>query len=255
MSQATAPEGAGAATRALRNTDLDWIRIGEEEPYHGVLSHERFLTRNLTPEVLADFWRSGEEEIHYLVSVATQHFGAFEPRRALDFGCGVGRLTRAMAQIADTVVGVDISPGMLAEACRGAPPNITFVADAGDERFDWISSIIVFQHIPPLQGYDLFEQLLARLIPGGVLTVQVTLYRDSAFLPATLAGLQEAAWDGETLRALRQEPPAPGVMLMYDYDLNRLIALLARHGLGSVFLEHTDHGGCHGVRLFARKDG
>jgi SAM-dependent methyltransferase len=250
-----AVDEANGTGRSVRDTDEDWVRIGAEEPYHGVLSQERFLTRNLTPTVLAEFWRSGEEEIQYLVGVAARHFGDFHARRALDFGCGVGRLTRAMAQVADTVVGLDISPGMLAQARRGAPATVTFVEDAGTEAFDWINSIIVFQHIPPQRGYGLFEQLLDRLLPDGVLTAQFTLYRDSAFLPATIAGIEEAAWDGETLRTLRQQPPAPGVMLMYDYDLNRLIALLARYGLSSVFLEHTNHGGCHGVRLFARKSG
>jgi SAM-dependent methyltransferase len=239
--------------RAMRDTDLDWIRIGEEEPFHGVFSHERFLRRNLTPEILTEFWCSGEEEIAYLAAALERHFGPFESQHALDFGCGVGRLTRAMARVANTVVGIDVSPGMLAVARDGAPPNITFGLDVPEGCFDWINSIIVFQHIPPTRGYYLFDQLLRQLVPGGVLTAHFTIYRDRTFMPAMLAGLEEATWDGERLRTLREAPLEPGVMLMYDYDLNRLLALLVRHGLETTVLEHTNHGGCHGVRLFGRR--
>jgi SAM-dependent methyltransferase len=239
--------------QGIRQTDLDWIQIGEDEPYHGVLSQERFLRRNLTPEILEEFWRGGEEEIAYLKGVLEHHFGKFSSVRALDFGCGVGRLTRAMAGVAQAVVGLDIAPGMLAEARREAPANITFLNDLGEQNFDWINSIIVFQHIPPSRGYILFEDLIRRLVIGGVLSVQFTIYRDKAFLPATTSFIEEATWDGEVVRALHQRPPAAGTMLMYDYDLNRLIATAVRHGLVQFFLEHTNHGGCHGVRLFARR--
>ena len=34
----------------MRDTDNDWQIMGENEPYFGVLSHERFLRRNLTDE-------------------------------------------------------------------------------------------------------------------------------------------------------------------------------------------------------------
>lgn len=238
---------------SLRETDADWIVLGADEPYHGVLSQEKFLRRNLTPEILEEFWATGEEEIGYLAKVLTQHFGAFESKRALDFGCGVGRLTRALSRRAAHVTGVDISAGMLAEARRHELRNVDFVMELTDQTFDWINTIIVFQHIPPQRGYVLFEDLLQRLEPGGVLSAQFTLFKDQAFIAHALSGVQAAIWDGDTLRVMKQEEAGPGTMMMFDYDLNRIIALLTANGVEQMFLEHTNHGGCHGVRLFARR--
>ncbi len=38
---------------------------------------------------------------------------SFPKRRALDFGCGVGRLTQALARHFNIVDGVDIAPSMI----------------------------------------------------------------------------------------------------------------------------------------------
>ena len=240
---------------SLRETDADWAILGDDEPFFGVLTHEKFLRRNLTPETLAEFWASGEEEIQYLRRVLVRHFGEFEAGHAVDFGCGVGRLARALAQVADRVTGVDVSPGMLAEANRHRLANITYVDRLTDQRFDWINSVIVFQHIPPPRGYALFADLLGRLNPGGVLSVQFTLFKDETFIGHALQTARRAAWDGETLRVLDEAPHPPGAMMMYDYDLNRLMAMMTDHGIEQVLLEHTNHGGCHGARIFGRKAG
>jgi len=44
--------------------------------------------------------------------------------RALDFGCGPGRVTRALAAWFDESVGVDVSPVMIAEALKGALKDV-----------------------------------------------------------------------------------------------------------------------------------
>ena len=240
---------------SMRETDADWAILGDDEPFFGVFSHEKFLRRNLTPDVLAEFWASGVEEIQYLRRILIAHFGDFQAGHAVDFGCGVGRLTRALAEVCDRVTGVDVSPGMLAEANRHRLPNITYTDRLSDQTFDWINSVIVFQHIPPVRGYGLFADLLGRLNPGGVVSVQFTLFKDEAFIGAVAEPIRRASWDGETLRVMDQTPHPPGAMMMYDYDLNRLMSLLTDHGVETVFLEHTDHGGCHGVRLFGRRSG
>lgn len=241
------------ASSDMRETDQDWAMIARDEPYFGVLTQEKFLRRNLTPEVMEAFWASGVEEMQYLAKVLRLHFGDFQPATALDFGCGVGRLTRAMASMAGQVVGLDVAPGMLAEARRHAPANVRYVAELGEETFDWISSVIVFQHIPPSRGFVLLDDLMARLNPGGAVSIQFTVFKDASFLPTVAAGLELAAWDGEALKLLRQTLPAPGTMMMYDYDLTRIMSLLIGRGVEEVFLEHTNHGGCHGVRLFGRR--
>lgn len=93
-------------------------------------------------------------------------------KRVIDLGCGTGRHALRLADRGASVVGVDFSEGMLAEARRkpGAP-RVRFVAhdlraplDLGEE-FDLLVSGLVLEHLPDLQGF--FRQCRALLTPGG----------------------------------------------------------------------------------------
>jgi SAM-dependent methyltransferase len=80
------------------------------------------------------------------------------PGRALDLGCGVGRVARALARRFEEVVAVDVSPEMVRRAKELHPepefPNLTFHATDGvhlpleDESIDFVFSYEVFQHMP-----------------------------------------------------------------------------------------------------------
>ena len=57
---------------------------------------------------------TGEREISLLMhEMRSLGISVNQHGRALDFGCGVGRLTQALARRFDTVVGVDVSPQMV----------------------------------------------------------------------------------------------------------------------------------------------
>src|ERR1039458_7336986 len=80
-----------------------------------------------------------------------------EARRALEIGCGPGRLMLPMSAHFGEIHGVDISAEMAAkaqEALRGVPHAHVHVTTGDglgmfpDESFDFIYSYIVFQHIP-----------------------------------------------------------------------------------------------------------
>jgi hypothetical protein len=81
-------------------------------------------------------------------------------------------LTRALAKRAKRVIGVDVSPTMLALAPK--LPNVTYT-DELPESADFICSLIVFQHIPTKRGYQIFQKLLERL--HGVAAIHFTLSR------------------------------------------------------------------------------
>ena len=78
--------------------------------------------------------------------------------RALDLGCGLGRVTRALARRFDEVAGVDVSGEMVRRAQELHPaeefPNVMFHATDGvhvpleDESVDFVFSYEVFQHLP-----------------------------------------------------------------------------------------------------------
>jgi 2-polyprenyl-3-methyl-5-hydroxy-6-metoxy-1,4-benzoquinol methylase len=104
----------------------------------------------------AAFFESGHEWLQQHLSWAAM--AGFTPggNRALDFGCGVGRMTNALARHYGSVVGVDISDEMIRLARRNARSNnVQFtqvkgtLIPEGDRSFDLVHSTIVIQHIAP----------------------------------------------------------------------------------------------------------
>lgn len=254
FSRPATPDPAPVAA-PVRDTDADWEEIARAQPYFGVLTDPRYRSEVIDAAAKAEFFASGEAQIAQELAYQRARFGPFDPRSALDFGCGVGRLTRALAAVTGRAVGVDVAPSMLAEARRDAPPTAEFLPILPGGLFDWIVSIIVFQHIPPERGYPLLRRLLSHAAPGGGLTLQITAYRDARHRGApggrlVIAETIEPVAASVSLTAL----PA-GEMVMFDYDLSAVLALVFEAGFKEVSLAHTDHGGFHGVLIHGRRRG
>jgi SAM-dependent methyltransferase len=106
--------------------------------------------------------------------------------RALDFGCGAGRLTLPLIDHFSEVVGVDIAPSMLelARTRSGGRSGLEFRLDeTGDqsllasETFDLVYSGLVLQHLPSLaDALACLERLCAAVGRGGALVVQVPVW-------------------------------------------------------------------------------
>ena len=233
-----------------RDTDADWRELGATQPYWGVLTHPDYRTENLTPQNLEAFYASGDAYIGDVVARLRRATGAAPSGRALDFGCGVGRLAEAMAGHAQAVTGYDIAPGML-ERARERGGRATYVGELPDGPFDWINSFIVFQHIPPARGMELLEALMARLAPGGFVSLHLTVWRDDKLIPEPPRGWRRVA--GGLLDRWRMAQMRRGAILMYDYDLSAVCRVLNLHGVQDVSLVATDHGGHHGVLILGRR--
>jgi len=238
------------AAQAQRDTDADWRKLGETNPYWGVITHPDFLKENLTPEAVERFYESGRHYIDQIAADLAKLTGAPPSGRALDFGCGVGRLAEAMTAYAQRVTGLDISPGML-EVARSRGGRATYVGEMPDGPFDWINSFIVLQHIPPERGEAIIADLLARLAPGGVVSLQVTVWRDARHEPPPSTGLRRLVRAQRYRRWLRRLPV--GHIHMFDYDLSRVVRLLNLAGIEDMRLISTDHDGHHGVIILGRK--
>lgn len=88
--------------------------------------------------------------------------------RVLDFGCGSGLLTVAMARAGAEVVGFDLSPAMIAVLAAKQAPGVTAVTGQLSEvegAFDLITCSSVCAFVPDYPG--IVQQLVARLRPGG----------------------------------------------------------------------------------------
>lgn len=236
----------------MRDPSSNWEAIAATHPYFGVLTDPRFLG-NPTPETLAEFFRTGEADADNLLSLT----GSPTPRRVLDFGCGVGRLSLAFARYADEVVGVDVSPTMRAIAAQhrdaAGITNATFVESLPDGEFDLIVSLIVFQHIPVAAGEELLRQLLVRLAPGAAAALHFTftrpggrLRRAARTLRATFPLVHRIA------QRIQRDPYRLPYIEMNEYDRGRIIAIFEAAECESPRIEPTDHGMPGGIVVARR---
>jgi SAM-dependent methyltransferase len=236
---------------ARRDTDADWREIGASDPYWGVISHPRFQRDNLTPEAVEDFYRSGRDEIETIATGLGWLTGRVPSGRALDFGCGVGRLTEAMTRFAGEVVGYDVSPGML-ELARARGGKVIYVNALPDGPFDWINSHIVFQHIPQGRGLALLRQLMDRLAVEGLVSLHVTVWREPDLEHRSAKGVEGMLL---ALRRWRKALSLPaGHIHMFDYDLSAVIRILNEADIEDMRLISTNHAGHHGVTILGRRN-
>ncbi|TGS19232.1 class I SAM-dependent methyltransferase [Mesorhizobium sp. M2E.F.Ca.ET.209.01.1.1] len=110
-------------------------------------------------------------------------------KRMLDIGCGIGRLEHALGAMAGSIVGIDISPGMIAIArrrCAGVA-NVEFrltsgldLDDFADQSFDDVLALDSFPYLmlAGVAGRHLGE--IARVLrPGGMAAILNYSYRTS----------------------------------------------------------------------------
>jgi SAM-dependent methyltransferase len=153
----------------------DWDRWAREDAYY----YAGFGRRNQDQR---EFFSSAAEVLHTLTRELVRLPEA-QSRRALEIGCGPGRLMLPMSAHFGEIHGVDISGEMAARArenLRGVPHAHVHVTP-GDglgmfagEYFDFIYSYIVFQHIPdPMIVLNYLREARRTLKTGGVLCCQL----------------------------------------------------------------------------------
>ncbi len=157
----------------------DWEDLATLDPLWAVL----FRSTQFGRWNLDSFFRTGEDQIAAVIDKA-RHLGyPIKWESALDFGCGVGRLTRALASYFEHSCGVDISETMVVKAreLNQAFSNCMFTLnDRGDlqifddNHFDLIYSAITLQHISKRQVRESFIREFVRILKeGGLLVFQL----------------------------------------------------------------------------------
>jgi SAM-dependent methyltransferase len=156
----------------------DWEELARLDPLWAILSDsdKRFGRWNLD-----DFLRTGDEEISTLMASASQIGVPRQFRRAIDFGCGVGRLTRVLSRHFTECHGVDISRSMVEMATR-MTPECDFRHGSDLKSFpngcaDLIYSNLVLQHQPDRNcAVSLIGDMMRVLAPEGLLAFQIPLH-------------------------------------------------------------------------------
>jgi len=130
---------------------------------------------------LAEFFATGEKEIDTVLNHLERLEVAFDFHgAALDFGCGVGRLTQAIARRFESTVGVDISAEMIRKAeSLNQYPRCRYLVNSNatlpfaDGAFAFIYCNIVLQHVPRRFATNYLREFVRVLAGGGVLVFGV----------------------------------------------------------------------------------
>lgn len=162
----------------LQELQENWHRLGSQDPLWAVLSHRDKRDNQWDTDA---FLATGRELI--AETVDWLHDSGIETRgRALDFGCGAGRLTQALADHFDAATGVDIAASMvtLAEDLAKDREDCAFVVNTRpdlrvfeDASFDCVCSYIVLQHMEPRYAEAYLREFARILKPGGTLVFQL----------------------------------------------------------------------------------
>ncbi|MEM8783137.1 MAG: class I SAM-dependent methyltransferase [Planctomycetota bacterium] len=173
--------------------------------------------------------------------------------RALDFGCGVGRLTQALCGHFQAAIGVDISPTMVrladehnrfGDRCRYV---VNAAADLGvlkDGRFDLCYSLIVLQHMPWEAARGYLADMARRLTPRGRLVFQLPAAHTPPPPRTPLHALARRVLP-ETCRRLRRRwrDPLAARMQMHATPRPTVEAFLASLGLEVLYVRESDDAG------------
>lgn len=206
----------------------DWEELARREPHFAVLTDEQYRAEHLDEAALARFYASGEADVARLFDLVSQYLGrTFAPHDALDFGCGVGRLTRALAQRVGHVVGVDAAPTMLGIARKSSPPNVEYRTDLPGEAVDFACSLIVFQHIPVAQGEAILRNLLQLLRVGGAAALHFTFSRPGGVFKRLGRALRSSSPAlHRALQIFQRDTSRLPYMQMNTYDRERLARIV-----------------------------
>ena len=165
--------------RILTQVERTWEYLANDDPLWAICTDPQ---RKGCRWDIAEFKASGEREIQTVLEYISKlgvdlNFAG----SALDFGCGVGRLTQPLGKRFQSCYGVDISPTMirLAQELNHDRPHCRFLLNEDarlnsllDNYFGFIYTSIVLQHIEEPYSHKYIAELLRVLKPGGVLVFQ-----------------------------------------------------------------------------------
>ena len=211
VSAGTPPDPSGQAAGETIPLEERMRRDWDERARENALFYVATGQRDWSEE---DFFQSGRQTVKELIlNDMINICRGRDPKqmRVLEIGCGVGRITRALAEVFGEVVAVDVSSVMV-EKARGylsSCENVSLFVNNGRDLevlgngcFDFAFSHITFQHIPSKDVIRSYIAETGRLLrPGGLFKFGVQGYaplqhsRDDTWLgtPLTKQELTEIA--------------------------------------------------------------
>ena len=157
-----------------------WEDWGSVDPLYAVLTAPQYRHRGGDHD---EFFKTGEEFVAFILGECDRLGLAQHRGRALDFGCGVGRVTAPLGARFDEVTGLDVAASMVDTArqlhadrprCRFEVHRADDLSRYADGTFDLVVSVLVLQHLPSRQAILAYLGEFVRVLrPGGALVVQL----------------------------------------------------------------------------------
>lgn len=157
----------------LEGVQKSWDRLGKTDPVSSMLPAD--LRGRISG--LDEFFASGETEIDRAMEHLSFRGCALGRRKALDFGCGLGRTTQALAGYFEEIYGLDIAPTMidLANRYNRHPERCKYLLNSAndlrmfeDSSFDFVWSYGVLHLVEPRYFRDYISEFFRILVPGGM---------------------------------------------------------------------------------------
>jgi SAM-dependent methyltransferase len=249
-------------TDSLESVRQLWEHHAKRDPLWAILSYDAKRDGKWDT---TRFFETGANEISAMLGELDAQGIVSNRGAALDFGCGVGRLTQALGPHFGRVVGVDISREMcnLATELNRFPDTISYICnDAPDLRvlpdnsLDFIVSSIVLQHLQPELAVGYLREFFRVLAPAGIMVVQLPSHRRRADQRAPIsAPMPDEAYRASIAIQRVPDRAAPSQEIMLDVDVTNASAIdWLRRDFGVIRV------GNHwldaiGSRMLARDDG
>lgn len=164
-------------TKSINQYAKEWENNAEADALWVILTDSKYYGSKWD---VNEFFATGDEEICRVFNfmkengIKVSSFGSF-----VDFGCGVGRNSKALRKRFDGGFGIDISEKMI-ELAQKYVQRVKFMVNKSDcldqfanDSIDFIYSHIVLQHIPNEFKVKYIDEFLRILKPGSLAVFQI----------------------------------------------------------------------------------
>lgn len=166
--------------KKIREVKRNWEEFAKKDPLWSILPYPEKKDNRWKIEEL---FETGKKEISSVMEYINRLNINTKHELALDFGCGIGRLTQALCTYFDECIGIDISLQMLklAQQNNRNKQHCTYILNCAPDlkifknnSFDFIYSNIVLQHLPPELTLGYIKEFIRILKNNGVIIFQIT---------------------------------------------------------------------------------
>lgn len=163
----------------IKELHENWDAYGRTDPFWAIATRKEKKGNKWD---INEFFQTGKTQIDWAIGELQLIDVEIEYAAALDFGCGVGRVSQALANYFDRVVGVDIAPSMIELAhkynafrdrCQYYLNQESNLSIFEENTFDFVFSTDVLQHMDPEIAKNYIKEFLRVLAPRGTLMFQM----------------------------------------------------------------------------------